>query len=165
MDSDCWPTPRREKAINGLLRDKLKMKISAEKERHSVGEVRKLNYFLICCFVLHQFMINTVLCACWDQLETNLQTKLLSWDSNPWPCILERASAKQSSSLSPSFGVVSCRMCVRIPVMTLVPLNKALEHYCFLKSWDGSAFYFTSQASCHARASGFKFHSRGVSYK
>ncbi|XP_033637010.1 adenine DNA glycosylase-like isoform X1 [Asterias rubens] len=39
MDSDCWPTPRREKAINGLLRDKLKMKISAEKERHSVGEV------------------------------------------------------------------------------------------------------------------------------
>ena len=28
--------------------------------------------------------------------------------------------------------------------MTLVPLSNALNHYCYIKSWEGSAFCFTN---------------------
>ncbi len=54
--------------------------------------------------------------------------------------ILWRVVAERSSSPDPSSGVFSSRVWVRIPVMTLVPLSKALNHNCFVKSWDGSAF-------------------------
>ena len=54
--------------------------------------------------------------------------------------------AELSSSPDPSSGVVSSRVWVRIPVMTLVPLSKALNHNCFVKSWEGIAFCSTSQA-------------------
>ena len=38
-----------------------------------------------------------------------------------------------SSSLDPSSGVVCSRVWVKILVMTLVPLSKALKHNCFMK--------------------------------
>ncbi len=43
-----------------------------------------------------------------------------------------RVVAERSSSLDPSSSVVG-RVWVRIPVMTLAPLIKALNHSCFVK--------------------------------
>ena len=43
------------------------------------------------------------------------------------------------SSPHPSSGVVSSRLWVRIPDMTLVPLRKAFKNNCLVKRFEGSA--------------------------
>ena len=51
-----------------------------------------------------------------------------------------------SSSPDPSSGVVSSRVWVPVPVMTLVPLSYALDLNCFVKEFGRSAFYSASHA-------------------
>ena len=47
-------------------------------------------------------------------------------------------------------GVVSSRVWVWLMVMTLVPLSKALNHSCFVKGWEGSAFCSTNHAGSYS---------------
>ena len=47
----------------------------------------------------------------------------------------------------PSSGAVNSRVCVLITVSTLVPLTQELTLIAFLKSWEGSVFFSTSQAT------------------
>ncbi len=55
--------------------------------------------------------------------------------------------AERFSSPNPSSGAVSSRVWVRIPVMTLVSLSKALyNHNCFVKTLEGSALCSANQA-------------------
>ena len=73
--------------------------------------------------------------------ETNIVYVTTSKYSKPW-----HVMTKRSSLQDPSFCVVSSKVWIQIPVMTPVPLSKALNHNCFVKCWEGSVFCCTSHA-------------------